>query len=117
MGTITIFARMGVKGENVEKLTALAAHACKVAADEPGTLLTTGTTQRSTEASSCSRPARTHPLTFPVCRRTVTVNSWAASWELIDSLEFVVLGEPTPEHAAALSSVPGAQFFSEVASI
>ena len=38
MGTITIFARMGVKGENVEKLTALAAHACKVAADELGTL-------------------------------------------------------------------------------
>jgi hypothetical protein len=38
VGTITIFARMGVKGENVEKLTALAAHACKVAADELGTL-------------------------------------------------------------------------------
>ena len=38
MGTITIFARTGVKGETVEKLTALAAHACKVAADEPGTL-------------------------------------------------------------------------------
>jgi hypothetical protein len=36
---------------------------------------------------------------------------------LIDSLEFVVLGEPTPEHAAPLSSVPGAQFYSEVASI
>ena len=27
---------------------------------------------------------------------------------LIDSVEFVVLGEPTAEHAAALSSVPGA---------
>ena len=36
---------------------------------------------------------------------------------LIDSVEFVVLGEPTPEHAAALSSIPGAQFYSEVASI
>ena len=36
---------------------------------------------------------------------------------LIDSIEFVVLGEPTPEHVAALSSVPGAQFFIELASI
>jgi hypothetical protein len=44
------------------------------------------------------------------------VNSWAASWELIDSLEFFVLGEPTAEHAEALASVPGAQFYSELAS-
>ena len=34
---------------------------------------------------------------------------------LIDSLEFFVLGEPTAEHAA-LASVPGAQFYSELAS-
>jgi hypothetical protein len=36
---------------------------------------------------------------------------------LFDSVEFVVLGEPTPEHAAALSSIPGAQFYSEFASM
>lgn len=30
---------------------------------------------------------------------------------LIDTMEFVALGEPTPEHVAALSHVPGAQFF------
>lgn len=36
---------------------------------------------------------------------------------LIDSLEFFVLGTPDPEHLAALSRVPGAQFYSEVARI
>ena len=37
---------------------------------------------------------------------------------LIDSVEFVVLGEPTPEHAAAARRAsPAAQFYSEVASI
>src|SRR5262249_15182364 len=35
---ITIFARMGIKPENVEKVKALAAEGCKVAADEPGIL-------------------------------------------------------------------------------
>jgi hypothetical protein len=35
---------------------------------------------------------------------------------LIDSVEFFVLGEPTPEHAEALASVPGAQFYTELAS-
>lgn len=44
MGKITIFARMGVKPENVENLKALAAEGCKGAADEPGT----STTRRRT---------------------------------------------------------------------
>ena len=35
---------------------------------------------------------------------------------LIDSVEFYVLGNPTPEHAEALANVPGAQFYSEFAS-
>jgi len=35
---------------------------------------------------------------------------------LIDSLEFFVLGEPNAEHAEALAAVPGAQFYSELAS-
>jgi len=34
----------------------------------------------------------------------------------IDSIEFFVLGEPTPEHAEALANVPGAQFYTELAS-
>jgi hypothetical protein len=36
---------------------------------------------------------------------------------MIDSLEFFVLGEPTPEHTAALANVPGAPFYSEVATL
>jgi hypothetical protein len=35
---------------------------------------------------------------------------------LIESLEFFILGEPTAEHAEALASVTGAQFYSELAS-
>jgi hypothetical protein len=35
---------------------------------------------------------------------------------MIDGLEFYVLGQPTAEHAAALAGVPGAQFYSELAS-
>ena len=35
---------------------------------------------------------------------------------LIDSLEFSVLGELTPEHAEALANVPGAHFYSGFAS-
>ena len=36
---------------------------------------------------------------------------------LIDSLEFFVLGDPTAEHAEALAAVPGAQFYSVLASM
>lgn len=36
---------------------------------------------------------------------------------LIDSLEFVVLGEPTAEHAEALATVPGAQFYTAIATL
>jgi hypothetical protein len=35
---------------------------------------------------------------------------------LLDSIEFYVLGEPTAEHAEALAGVPGAQFYTELAS-
>lgn len=35
---------------------------------------------------------------------------------LIGSIEFYVLGEPTAEHAEMLSAVPGARFYSELAS-
>jgi hypothetical protein len=35
---------------------------------------------------------------------------------LINSMEFFVLGEPTAEHAEALAAIPGAQFYSELAS-
>ena len=37
MGQITIFARMGVKPQNVEALQALVVEASEGAADEPGT--------------------------------------------------------------------------------
>jgi hypothetical protein len=40
----------------------------------------------------------------------------ASLMALIGSIEFYVLGEPTSEHAAMLSAVPGAQFYTELAS-
>ena len=117
MGNITIFARMGIKLENVEKAEALAAEGCKVAADEPGTL--TYDWHYSEEHGSLvllesyadSNAHLTH------MQADGHGEFMGSLMELIDSLDFVVLGEPTPEHAEALSEVPGAQFYSEVASI
>lgn len=40
----------------------------------------------------------------------------ASLMTLIDSMDFYVLGEPTAEHAEGLAAVPGAQFYSELAS-
>ena len=48
---------------------------------------------------------------------STTARVSCSSWVGLNSVEFVVLGEPTPEHAAALASVPGGQLFTEVASI
>ena len=101
MGTITIFARMGVKPENVEKLTALAAEACKVAAEEPGTLtydwhyaeehgsLVLLETYADSSAHLSHMQADGHGELM------------GGLMALIESLEFLVLGEPTAEHAEA----------------
>jgi quinol monooxygenase YgiN len=117
MKPITIFARMGLKSENVDEVKALAAEGCRIAADEPGTLtydwhyspdqgtLVLVETYADSDAHFAHMQAEGHD------------EFMGRLMALIDSVEFVVLGEPTPEHVAALSGVPGAQFFSEVASI
>jgi quinol monooxygenase YgiN len=117
MGTITIFARMGVAPENVEKVKSLAAQACRTAANEPGTLaydwhyseeagtLVVLESYADSDAHLTHMGADGHGELM------------GALMALIDSLEFFVLGRPTPEHRAALSRIPGAQFHSEVASI
>jgi quinol monooxygenase YgiN len=116
MGQITIFARMGVKPENVEGLTALASEACRVAANEPGTL--TYDWHYSPEHGSLVvlesyADSSGHLAHMQADGHGELMGSLMA---LIDSLEFYVLGEPTPEHAAALASVPGAQFYTALAS-
>ena len=116
MGTITIFARMGVKPDNLEKLKALATEGCKVAADEPGTL--TYNWHYSAEHGSLVlletyADSAAHLSHMQADGHGEFMGSLMA---LIDSVEFVVLGEPTAEHAEALSAVPGAQFYSELAS-
>jgi quinol monooxygenase YgiN len=117
MGKITIFARMGVEPENVEKLTAPAAEGCKVAAEEPGTLTYDwhysvehgSLVLLETYADSSAHLAHMHSDGHGEFMGSLMT--------LIDSLEFYVLGEPTAEHAEALAAVPGAQFHSELASI
>jgi quinol monooxygenase YgiN len=116
VGTITIFARMGVKPENVEKLKSLASDACKVAAEEPGTL--TYDWHYSEEHGSLVlletyAGSSAHLAHMQADGHGERMGSLMA---LIDSLEFFVLGQPTAEHAEALASVPGAQFYSELAS-
>jgi quinol monooxygenase YgiN len=116
VGKITNFARMGVKPEKVEKLTALAVEACKVAADEPGTL--TYDWHYSEEHGSLVlletyANSSAHLSHMQAHGHGELMGSLMA---LIESLEFFVLGEPTAEHAEALASVTGAQFYSELAS-
>ncbi len=117
MGTITIFARMGVKSENAEQLKALATEGCEVAAREPGTL--TYDWHYSEELGSLV-------LLEAYADSSAHLSHMAADGHgefmgklmaLIDGVEFYVLGEPTAEHAEALAGVPGAQFYSPVASM
>ena len=117
MKQITIFARMGVKPENVERVKALAAEGCRVAADEPGTLTYDwhySPEQGSLVLLESYADSDAHLAHMQADGHGEFMGGLMA---LIDSVEFVVLGEPTPEHAAALSRVPGAQFYSEIASI
>ena len=117
MGKITIFARMGVKPENVAELKALATEGCKVAADEPGTL--TYDWHYSEEQGSLIL-LETYADSAAHLEHMQADGHGEFMGRLmtrIDSLEFYVLGEPTPDHAAAVANVPGAQFYSEVASL
>ena len=116
MGRITIFARMGVAPENVDKVRALAADACKVAATQPGTL---------TYDWHYSQEHRSVVLLETYADSSAHIAHMAAEGHgemmgslmgLIGSLEFFVLGEPDPEHAEALAAVPGAQFYSALVS-
>jgi quinol monooxygenase YgiN len=107
---------MGVKPENVEKVKALATEACKVAAGEPGTL--TYDWHYSEEHGTVVvletfADSSAHLSHMQADGHGELLGSVMA---LVDSVEFFVLGEPTAEHAQALAAVPGAQFYSELAS-
>lgn len=117
MKGITIFARMGVKPENVEQVKALAAQGCKVAADEPGTLTYDWHYSQEQGALVLLESYADSDAHFAHMQADGHGEFMGALMALIDSVEFVVLGEPTPEHAAALAGVPGGQLFTEVASI
>jgi quinol monooxygenase YgiN len=116
VGKITIFARMGVEPEKVEKLKTLAAEGCRVAADEPGTLVYDWhySEEHGTlvvlESYADSSAHLTH---MQADGHGELMGDLMA---LVDSIEFFVLGEPTAEHVEALAAIPGAQFYSELAS-
>jgi quinol monooxygenase YgiN len=114
---ITIIARMGVKPENVDQVKALAAEGCKVAAAEPGTLAYDWHYSHEQGCLLLIESYSDSEAHFVHMQADGHGEFMGRLMALIDSMEFVVLGEPTPEHADGLSSVPGAQFFSEVASI
>ena len=116
VGTITIFARMGVKSENLEELTALARKACTVAAEEPGTLIYDwhySEEHGSLVVLEAYADSAAHLSHMQADGHGELMGSLMAR---VDSLEFFVLGTPTVEHAEALAAVPGAQFYSELAS-
>ncbi len=105
----------GDRAENVDKLRALAADACKVAANEPGTL-TFRLWHYSEEHGSVVlletyANSSAHLAHMGAEGHGELMGSLMA---LIGSLEFFVLAEPTAEHAEALAAVPGAQFYSEL---
>lgn len=115
MGTITIFARMSVEPENVPQVEALAEEGCRAVRDQPGTLtydwhysdehgtLVVLETYADSAAHIAHMQAEGHG------------EMMGSLMALIGSIEFYVLGEPTADHAAMLSAVPGAQFYSELA--
>ena len=116
MGTITIFARMGLEPENVAKAKALATAACRVAADEPGTLVYDwhySDEHRSLIVLETYANSAAHLAHMQAEGHGEVMGSLMA---LIGSIDFFVLGEPTAEHAEAMRSVPGAQFYTEIAS-
>ncbi|MEN9646410.1 MAG: Antibiotic biosynthesis monooxygenase [Actinomycetota bacterium] len=114
---ITIFARMAIRPENVEQVSALAVEGCKVAAGEPGTLAYDWHYSPEQGALVLLESYADSDAHFAHMQAEGHGEFMGRLMALIDSVEFVVLGEPTAEHAAALASVPGAQFFQEVARI
>lgn len=117
MKGITIFARMGVSPENVEQVSALAAQGCARAAEEPGTLAYDWHYSPEQGTVVLLESYADSDAHFAHMQAEGHGEFMGALMALIDSVEFVVLGEPTAEHAAALASVPGGQLFTEVASI
>lgn len=107
---------MGVKPENVEQVKALATAGCKTAASEPGTLTYDWHYSREQGSLVVLESYADSDAHLAHMRAEGHGEFMSSLMQLIDSVEFFVLGEPTREHAAALSSVPGAQFYSEVAS-
>lgn len=117
MGTIAIFARMTIRPENVEAVKALAAEGCRVAADEPGTLTYDWHYSEEQDSLVLLESYADSAAHFAHMGADGHEEFMGRLMALIDSLDFVVLGEPTPEHADALATVPGAQFYTEVARI
>ena len=76
MKGITIFARMGVKPENVEQVKALAAQGCRAAADEPGTLVYDWHYSPEQGALVLWSRTPTPMRTLPTCRQMVMASSW-----------------------------------------
>lgn len=116
MGTITIFARMGVDPENVAQVRELAERGCRAAREEPGTLIYDwhySDEHGRLVVLEAYADSAAHIAHMQADGHGELMGSLMA---LIGSIEFYVLGEPTPEHAAMLSEVPGAQFYSELAS-
>jgi quinol monooxygenase YgiN len=107
---------MAVKPDNVERVKALAAEACKVAADQPGTL--TYDWRYSEEHGSVVLLETYADSSAHLSHMQAEGHGefMGGLMTLIDSLEFYVLGEPTAEHAEAPAAIPGAQFYSELAS-
>ncbi len=115
MGKITIFARMGVKPENVERLKALAVEGCKVAADEPGTLSYDWGYSEPEGSLVLLETYADSSAHFSHMQADGHGEFMGSLMSMIDSMEFFVLGNPTAEHVEALSAVPGAQFYPEFA--
>ena len=116
MGKITIFGRASVEPANVPELKALAERGCRAVQDQPGTLIYDwhySDEHGSLVVLETYADSAAHIAHMQAEGHDEMMGSLMA---LISSLEFYVLGEPTAEHAAMLSAVPGAQFYSELAS-
>jgi quinol monooxygenase YgiN len=116
MGKIAIFARMSVEPETVPQIKALAEAGCRAARDQLGTLTYDwhySDEHRSLVVLEIYADSAAHIAHMQAEGHGEMMGSLMA---LIGSIEFYVLGEPTAEHAAMLSAVPGAQFYSELAS-
>jgi quinol monooxygenase YgiN len=116
VGKITIFARMGVKAEHVDQLKELAAEGCRVVADEPGTLLYDWHYSQEHGSLVVLEAYADSSAHLAHMQADGHGDFMGRLMTLLDSIEFYVLGEPTAEHAEALAGVPGAQFYTELAS-